>query len=138
MALNLANHYLVGVLTRDSRGEKTPSGVTAIIEALFRSRNEGINGCGVASAVYPPTDWIKKVYGYAIRTDEPQQGETLNLLAMESQKAFESAIMQKALSANPSDTNYAGKFMFMGVHQQGTDNEKLMFKHIDTRHYLYV
>ena len=45
---------------------------------------------------------------------------------------------QKALSANPSDTNYAGKFMFMGVHQQGTDNEKLMFKHIDTRHYLYV
>jgi hypothetical protein len=44
---------------RDSRGEKTPSGVTVIIVALFRSRNEGVNGCGVASAVHPPTDWIR-------------------------------------------------------------------------------
>lgn len=75
---------------------------------------------------------------FALLTMGAVTSETLNLLAMESQKAFESAIMQKALSANPSDPNYAGKFMFMGVHQQGTDNEKLMFKHIDTRHYLYV
>jgi hypothetical protein len=56
--------------------------------------------------------------------------------AMESKLAFMSAINAGLLSENPSDDNYAGNFMFMGVDNQGTESETLLFKHILTRKYI--
>jgi hypothetical protein len=55
---------------------------------------------------------------------------------MESKLAFMSAINAGLLSENPSDDNYAGNFMFMGVDNQGTESETLLFKHILTRKYI--
>ena len=46
-------------------------------------------------------------------------------------EAFVQAIKQGRLSANPSSTNYAGLFMYMGA-KNGVD----LFKHVDTRRYL--
>ena len=55
---------------------------------------------------------------------------------MEPKLAFMSAISAGLLSENPSDYNYAGNFMFMGVENQGTDLEALLFKNIMTRKYV--
>lgn len=44
--------------------------------------------------------------------------------------AFDFAIDSGRLSSNPSDSNYAGKFMYMGT-KDGVD----LFKNIETREY---
>jgi hypothetical protein len=46
--------------------------------------------------------------------------------------AFEAAIAEGRLSADPASPIYAGKYMFMGCRADGTAT----FKHIDTREYL--
>lgn len=46
-------------------------------------------------------------------------------------QAFEKAITDGRLSADPKKSNYAGYYMYMG-----TDNGKDLFKHINTRYYL--
>ena len=48
-----------------------------------------------------------------------------------SQEVFKEAIKEGILSNNPDDTNYAGKYMYMG-HWDGV----AQFKNIDTRQYL--
>lgn len=50
--------------------------------------------------------------------------------------AFRIAIENGLLSDNPSATNYAGLYMFMGVSNAGSLNEKLLFKNINTREYI--
>lgn len=55
---------------------------------------------------------------------------------MTAKRAFEIAIAQGVLSANPDDGNYAGFYMFMGVENAHTDYEQLAFKHILTRKYI--
>lgn len=49
----------------------------------------------------------------------------------DSQIAFNTAIEQGRLSANKTDENYAGNYMYMGTY-----NGKDQFKSIDTREYL--
>lgn len=49
-----------------------------------------------------------------------------------SQHAFEKAIKNGLLSALPTDSNFAGKFMYMHTEDDGRD----AFKHIDTRQYI--
>ena len=53
----------------------------------------------------------------------------------ESNNAFESAIKQGTLSDVQSQSNYAGNYMYMGIHPHTAD---WMFKHIDTREYISV
>ena len=65
-----------------------------------------------------------------------QQWRNLKSKFMESKLAFSSAINSGLLSANPLDDNYAGNFMFMGIENQGTDSEVLLFKNIMTRKYV--
>lgn len=50
--------------------------------------------------------------------------------------AFRIAIENGLLSDNPNDKNYAGLYMFMGVTNAGSLNEKLLFKNINTREYI--
>lgn len=47
--------------------------------------------------------------------------------------AFNAAIKSGALSDNPSDSNYAGLYMYMG-----NEGSLMLFKHINTREYLKV
>ena len=51
--------------------------------------------------------------------------------AVAAQLAFERAIEQGRLSTNPTDSNYAGNYMFMGNWSDGKDT----FKNINTREY---
>lgn len=46
--------------------------------------------------------------------------------------AFDEAIAEKRLSANPRAANYAGNYMYMQTDAMGIDQ----FKHVDTRSYL--
>jgi len=48
-----------------------------------------------------------------------------------SQKVFKEAIEEGILSNNPKDSNYAGKYMYMGHW-----DEIAQFKNINTREYL--
>lgn len=50
---------------------------------------------------------------------------------VDSRYAFNEAIKEGRLSADPKATNYAGRYMYMGT-VEGRDQ----FKHIDTRQYL--
>lgn len=50
-------------------------------------------------------------------------------------EAFEQAIRQGKLSADPTAPNYAGHYMYMGHFANGGP-VKAQFKHIDTRQYL--
>lgn len=50
--------------------------------------------------------------------------------------AFRIAIENGLLSDNPYDPNFAGLYMFMGVSNAGSLNEKLLFKNINTREYI--
>lgn len=50
---------------------------------------------------------------------------------IDSQSAFEEAIKEGRLSADPDRANWAGSYMYMG-----TVDGKHLFKHIDTRRYL--
>lgn len=53
--------------------------------------------------------------------------------------AFRIAIENGLLSDNPSATNYAGLYMFMGwetADQARSLNPKLLFKNINTREYI--
>lgn len=52
-------------------------------------------------------------------------------MTTESQKAFEQAISDGKLSANPNSNGYAGKYMYMGS-RDGSD----LFKNSMTREYL--
>ena len=49
----------------------------------------------------------------------------------DSQKAFEDAIKNNRLSEDSNKDNFAGDYMYMG-----TQDDKDLFKHIDTRSYL--
>jgi hypothetical protein len=49
-----------------------------------------------------------------------------------SDKAFDQAIQEGRLSANPNSPVYAGKYMYMGQSKEG----RALFKHRDTREYL--
>jgi hypothetical protein len=55
---------------------------------------------------------------------------------MSSNFAFRIAIENGLLSDNPTASNYAGLYMFMGVSDSGTLNEALLFKNINTREYI--
>ena len=50
----------------------------------------------------------------------------------EADKAFNTAIAAHRLSLNPSDTNYVGNYMYMGVHP---DSKLDLFKNSTTRAY---
>lgn len=52
---------------------------------------------------------------------------------MDPQKAFEAAIAEGRLSADPKAPNYAGRFMYMG---KTVDGKRDAFKHSLTREYL--
>jgi hypothetical protein len=47
-------------------------------------------------------------------------------------RAFDAAIRAGRLSTNPTASNYAGHYMYMGTDAAGQD----LFKHSDTRQYL--
>ncbi len=49
----------------------------------------------------------------------------------DSQECFQRAINEGRLSADNSKNNFAGHYMYMG-----TQDNKDLFKHIDTRSYL--
>ena len=49
---------------------------------------------------------------------------------IDPQEAFEAAIAEGVLSADPKSVRYAGAYMYMG-----TDASGHRFKHIDTREY---
>lgn len=51
----------------------------------------------------------------------------------ESKREFEKAIKQGRLSSGPTDPNYAGNYMYMGIHGGAA-----RFKHRMTREYLTV
>lgn len=58
---------------------------------------------------------------------------TKKKLPMNPVDAFNAAIKSGALSDNPSDSNYAGLYMYMG-----NEGSLMLFKHINTREYLKV
>ena len=59
--------------------------------------------------------------------------EQAKLLKKDPQSAFEQAIEEGRLSANPSADNYAGHYMYMGI---ACDGKRDAFKHILTRQYI--
>jgi len=57
----------------------------------------------------------------------------INEPSSESKREFEKAIKEGRLSSGPTDKNYAGNYMYMGIH-----GGVAMFKHSMTREYLPV
>lgn len=51
--------------------------------------------------------------------------------------AFKKAIKTFLLSSNPDKPNYAGNYMYM-CNDVKNDKSVMLFKHIDTREYLFV
>ena len=56
------------------------------------------------------------------------------MIFLPSDQAFERAIAAGVLSENPRSPLYAGNYMYMHTAAGNVD----VFKHIDTRQYLYV
>ena len=59
-------------------------------------------------------------------------GNTMTGIRKEATEAFEKAILQGRLSVNPKDSDYFGKYMFMG---KTTNGQYDSFKNIITRLY---
>lgn len=56
----------------------------------------------------------------------------------DSHKAFENAIEEGFLSIDETQTNYAGKYMYMHSHRNEYGTEIDSFKNIETRKYMQV
>ena len=76
---------------------------------------------------------------YVASSDTHQTEDTMNqtITFKDADQAFEQAISEGRLSANPKAANYAGHYMYMGTsYLPGDRNGFDAFKHCMTREYI--